>query len=197
MTNTATATAARSPRVGLAMNRTPHYVLDASHSHVSFAVRHLMISNVRGEFQSVTGDVRYDANNPEVTVLDISIDVASINTREEKRDAHLRSADFFDVEKHPAMTFVSKQVSARGDGGLDVVGDLTIRGVTREVTLAVDEITPESTDPWGNLRIGASAKTKIRRSDFGMTWNSTLEAGGVLVGDDITISIEAELIKQK
>ena len=172
------------------------FQLDTSHSHVSFSVRHLMISNVRGEFPNVSGQVTYDPARPEATRISVSIDVASINTREEKRDAHLRSADFFDVEQHPTIEFASKKVRAAGDR-LDVTGDLTIRGTTREVVLVVEEITPERSDPWGNLRVGATARTKIRRSDFGMTWNTALEAGGVLVGDDVSIQIEAELIKQK
>ena len=147
------------------------WVMDASHSHVSFSVRHMMISNVRGEFGKASGEATYDAQHPEQSRVNVSVDVASINTREEKRDAHLRSADFFDVANH--------------------------RGTTREVKLAVEEITSEHTDPWGNQRIGASARTKIRRSDFGMRWNAALEAGGVLVGDDVTIQLEVELIRQK
>jgi polyisoprenoid-binding protein YceI len=172
------------------------WALDAAHSNVSFSVRHMMISNVRGEFQKVSGEAYYDPQRPEATRLSASIDVASINTREEKRDAHLRSADFFDVESHPTMTFVSRSARRRGDG-LEVVGDLTIRGTTREVTLAVEDITSEQTDPWGNPRVGASARTKIRRSDFGMRWNAALEAGGVLVGDEVSIQLEVELIRQK
>jgi polyisoprenoid-binding protein YceI len=173
----------------------PAWTLDAAHSHVSFSVRHLMISNVRGELGKVSAEVSYDPLRPEATALDATIDVASINTREEKRDAHLRSADFFDVENHPTITFASRSVRRRGDG-LEVVGDLTIRGTTREVTLAVEEITPEQTDPWGNRRVGASARTRIRRSDFGMRWNAALEAGGVLVGDEVSIQIEAELVRK-
>jgi polyisoprenoid-binding protein YceI len=175
---------------------TTRWVMDASHSHVSFSVRHMMISNVRGEFQKASGQVTYDADRPEQSRVEVSIDVASLNTREEKRDAHLRSADFFDVANHPTMTFVSKSVQRKGDD-LEVVGDLTIRGTTREVKLAVDEITGEHSDPWGNQRVGASARTKIRRSDFGMRWNAALEAGGVLVGDEVTIQLEVELIRQK
>lgn len=173
----------------------PSFQLDASHSHVAFAVRHLMISNVRGEFTKLTGQAQFDPARPEETRLAVSIDAASISTREDKRDAHLRSADFFDVEQYPELVFVSKRTVAREDG-LDVIGDLTIHGVTKEITLAVDEITPEHKDPWGNTRIGATARTKIRRSDFGMKWNAALETGGWLVGDEINIQIEAELIKQ-
>jgi polyisoprenoid-binding protein YceI len=171
------------------------WVLDASHSHISFSVRHLMISNVRGEFGKVSAEASYDPQRPEASRINATIDVTSINTREDKRDAHLRSPDFFDVENHPTITFASTSVRRHGEG-LEVVGDLTIRGTTREVTLSVDEITPEHTDPWGNRRVGASARTRIRRSDFGMRWNAALEAGGVLVGDDVTIQLEAELIRQ-
>ena len=172
------------------------WALDPAHSHVSFSVRHMMISNVRGEFQKAAGEVTYDAQNPEASRIAVTVDVASINTREEKRDAHLRSADFFDVEHHPVMTFASTGVRRRGDD-LEVIGELTIRGTTRPVTLAVDEITGEHSDPWGNRRVGASARTKIRRSDFGMRWNAALEAGGVLVGDEVSIQLEVELIRQK
>ncbi len=171
------------------------YAIDPAHSHVGFSVRHMMISNVRGTFQKVSGEVTYDPARPEATAISVSIDVASIDTREEKRDAHLRSADFFDVERHPAITFASKRARARGDG-LEVTGDLTIHGTTKEVTLAIEEITPEHTDPWGSRRMGATARTKVRRSDFGMRWNAALEAGGVLVGDEISVQIEIELLRQ-
>jgi polyisoprenoid-binding protein YceI len=191
--NTATASTAATSTATVPGTR---WVLDASHSHVSFSVRHMMISNVRGEFGKASGEATYDADRPEQSQINVSIDVASINTREEKRDAHLRSPDFFDVANHPTMTFASKAVQRKGDA-LEVVGDLTIRGTTREVKLAVDEITGEHSDPWGNQRVGASARTKIRRSDFGMRWNAALEAGGVLVGDEVTIQLEVELIRQK
>ncbi len=191
--NTATATA--TPNTTSTPAR--RWVLDASHSHVSFSVRHMMITNVRGEFGKVSGQASWDPARPEATRLDVSIDVASINTREEKRDAHLRSPDFFDVASFPTITFVSKAARRRGDDGLELVGELTIRGTTREVTLAIEEITPPHADPWGNTRIGATARTKIRRSDFGMQWNAALEAGGVLVGDEVKIEIEAELVQQK
>ncbi len=171
------------------------YVIDASHSHASFSVRHMMISNVRGEFAKFSGEVGYDPEHPEGTTASVTIEVASVNTREEKRDAHLRSADFFDAENHPSMTFRSKSARKSGDG-LVLVGDLTIRGVTHEVSLTVEEITQEGKDPWGNTRIGGSAHTKIKRSDFGLTWNAALEAGGVLVGDEVKIALEVELIKQ-
>ncbi|AUX43375.1 hypothetical protein SOCE26_048230 [Sorangium cellulosum] len=171
------------------------WTIDAAHTSVSFSVRHMMISNVRGEFAGVAGEVTYDPRRPEASKVSVTIDVASIHTRDEKRDAHLRSADFFDVEKHPTMTFVAKSVRPRGDG-LELVGDLTIRDTTREVTLAVSEISGENTDPWGNRRLGATATTKIRRSDYGMNFNAILETGGVLVGDEIAISLDVQLIKQ-
>jgi polyisoprenoid-binding protein YceI len=180
---------------GMALGGT-RWTIDGDHSHLGFSVRHMMISNVRGEFQKVSGEVTYDRQRPEASRVSVAIDVGSIHTREEKRDAHLRSADFFDVENHPQMTFVSRSVGRRGSG-LEVVGDLTIRGTTRQVVLSVDEVTPEHTDPWGNRRVGASARTKIRRSDFGMRWNAALEAGGVLVGDEVSIQLEVELVLQK
>jgi polyisoprenoid-binding protein YceI len=170
--------------------------LDASHSSVGFSVRHMMISNVKGEFEKFSGEVQYDPKRPEASKLSASVDVASISTREEKRDAHLRSAEFFDVESFPSLTFESRQVSRKGDQ-LEVTGDLTIHGTTRSVVLTVSDLTAEHTDPWGNARIGASAKTKVKRSDFGMKWNAALEAGGVLVGDEITITIEASLVRVK
>lgn len=173
------------------------YTVDASHSTVSFSVRHMMVTNVRGEFQKVSGSVFWDPARPEATKIEATIDTASINTREEARDKHLKSADFFDVEKHPTITFTSRSVGKRKDGQLEVVGDLTIRGTTRAVVLDVEGPTEAYVDPWGNLRIGASAKTKIKRSDFGMTWNTVLEAGGVLVGDEISIQIDVSLIKEK
>ena len=174
---------------------TATYVIDASHSHAAFSVRHMMISNVRGEFQQLSGEVSYDPEHPEGTTVAVTIQAASVNTREEKRDAHLRSADFFDAEKFPAITFKSKSAKASGDG-IAVTGDLSIHGVTHEVVLAVTDITGEHKDPWGSTRIGGSASTKIKRSDFGMVWNSAIEAGGVLVGDEVKIQLEVELIKQ-
>jgi polyisoprenoid-binding protein YceI len=181
---------------GTTAARTTTWTIDASHTNATFSVRHLMISNVRGEFQKVSGSVTYDPAKPEATSVKAEIDVASISTREPQRDTHLRSADFFDVENHPTITFESTTLR-RGDKSLELVGQLTIRGTTREVVLAIDGPTPEQTDPWGNVRIGASATTKIKRSDFNMTWNTVLEAGGVVVGDEISIALDVELIKQK
>jgi polyisoprenoid-binding protein YceI len=171
------------------------WTLDPGHSAVGFSVRHLMITNVRGEFEKFHGEVTYDAAHPEVIRIAATIDVASLNTREPKRDADLRSAIFFDVDNHPEMTFRSKSARAAGDGDLEVTGDLTIRGITREVTLSVRDISAPQTDMRGNRRIGATAQAKIKRSDFGMTWNKALEAGGVVVGDVVTITLEVSLIK--
>jgi polyisoprenoid-binding protein YceI len=171
------------------------WTLDPGHSAVGFSVRHLMITNVRGEFEKFRGDVSYDPAHPEATRVTATIDVASLNTRETKRDADLRSALFFDVEHHPEMTFVSKSARFVGEGELDVIGDLTIRGTKREVTLALRDISGPQVDMRGNARVGATASTKIKRSDFEMTWNKALETGGVVVGDVVTITLEVSLIK--
>ena len=172
------------------------YQIDPAHSAAHFRVRHMMISNVNGEFTKVSGTVQLDAENPANSTVEALIEAASINTREPQRDAHLKSADFFEVEKYPEIAFRSKSVAADGDGELSVKGDLTIHGVTREVTLKVEGPTPEAVDPWGNRRIGASATTKINRKDFGLGFNVALEAGGVLVGEEIKISIDIEAIRQ-
>lgn len=169
--------------------------IDASHSAAEFAVKHLMISTVKGRFANVSGTVVIDDANPTGATVDVSIGVASIDTRDEKRDAHLRSADFFDVEKYPTITFKGTRITGPVEGDFTLGGDLTIRDVTRPVTLAV-ESAGQVKDPWGGVRSGFSATTKINRKDFGLTWNVALEAGGVLVGDDIKISIEVELVRQ-
>ena len=171
------------------------YQLDSSHSAAHFSVRHMMISNVRGEFTKVSGTIWYDPENPRNSKVEASIDAASIATREPQRDAHLRSADFLDVEKYPVLTFRSKSVSGE-QGDWKMTGDLTIRGVTREVTFDVEGPTPETRDPWGNPRIGATATGKINRKDFGLTWNTALETGGVLVGDEIKLTLDVEGVRQ-
>lgn len=171
------------------------WTLDPAHTSVGFSVRHMMITNVRGNFNKFAGEVTYDPADPAATRLTATIDVASITTQNADRDAHLRSPDFFDAERFPDITFTSRDVARSGDQLL-VTGDLKIRDITREVRLTVEDLTAEHTDPWGNRRIGASARTTIRRSDFGITWNSALELGGVLVGDEIKISLEASLIRQ-
>jgi len=172
------------------------YDIDPAHSAAQFSVRHLMISNVKGEISQIKGTVVYDPENLAATTIEASLDTTTINTREPKRDGHLKSPDFFDVAKFPAITFKSKQVS-KANGVIQVKGDLTIRGVTKEVVLTVDGPTPEQKDPWGNARIGASATTKINRADWGLTWNKALEGGGVMVGDEVTITLDLEAVKHK
>jgi polyisoprenoid-binding protein YceI len=155
----------------------------------------MMISNVRGGFTKVEGTIEYDAANVAATKIDVSIDASSIDTREPQRDGHLKSADFLDVEKFPAITFKSKKVEAAGEGELKVTGDLTIHGTTKEVVLDVEGPTPEAKDPFGNVRVGASGKTKIKRSEFGLTWNAALETGGFLVGDELKIELDVSAIR--
>jgi polyisoprenoid-binding protein YceI len=170
--------------------------IDASHSTVQFSVRHMMITNVRGQFQAVEGTVEFDPAQPGSARIEASLEVASIHTREEKRDAHLKSADFFDAEKYPKISFVSSEAISTGSGELELYGKLTIRDTTKDVTLLVEDLTPEHKDPWGQTRIGATAKTSIKRSDYGIVWNQALEAGGVLVGDEVKISLDVSLIRQ-
>lgn len=172
------------------------YQIDPAHSAAQFKVRHMMIANVKGEFTKVSGTITADPSNPSATQIQAVIDAASISTRDEQRDGHLKSADFFDVARFPSITFQSSKVLPSGPGSFDVMGDLTIHGVTRPAVLTVDEVTPEAKDPWGNLRRGATAKTKVNRKDFGLRWNVALEAGGFLIGDDIEITIDVELIRQ-
>jgi polyisoprenoid-binding protein YceI len=168
--------------------------IDPTHSHVEFAVRHLMISSVKGRFGVVEGTVVTEEGNPSFADVNVAIDAASIDTREAQRDAHLKSADFFDVEKFPTLTFQGTRITGGGDQ-FTLTGDLTLHGVTREVTL---DVTAEGRgkDPWGGDRAGYSATAKIKRSDFGLTWNQVLEAGGIAVGDEIKISLDVELVKQ-
>src|SRR5688572_1675907 len=168
------------------------WAIDAGHSNVEFAVRHLMISTVRGRFPDVIGTVELDAEDPANSIVDVAVNVASIDTRQEQRDEHLRSADFFDVATFPALTFKSTRVRRDGDD-FQVDGYLTIRGVTRPVTLHATE-EGRTRDPWGGERIGFSVSTKINRRDFGLTWNQVLEAGGFAVGDEVKITVDVELV---
>ena len=179
------------------MSQTVTYVIDPSHSAAGFKVRHLMVSNVRGEFSGVTGTVVFDAEDSANSKVEAAIDATTIQTRDNQRDQHLKSADFLDVEKFPKIIFTSKKVVPVGDAEWRVVGDLTIHGVTREVDLDVEGPTPEVKDPWGNIKVGATATTKVNRKDFGLGWNVALEAGGVLVGDEVAIQLELELARQK
>jgi polyisoprenoid-binding protein YceI len=170
--------------------------IDPTHSTAEFSVRHLMITNVKGRFGALSGTVDYDAANPEASKINVTIDATSIDTRDEKRDGHLKSADFFDVEKFPTLTFVSKKVTKDGDT-LNAVGDLTMHGVTKEITLEVDTPSAPGKDPWGNTRIGSSAHAKINRKDWDLGWNAALETGGVLVGEQVKINIEVSLTEAK
>src|SRR3569833_1976755 len=148
------------------------YQIDSAHSSVHFSVRHLMLSNVRGSFSGIKGAVKFDPAQPERSTVETEIGVSTISTNDEKRDAHLKSPDFFDSEKYPKITFRSTKVDKTGSNSYSVTGDLTIHGVTKPITIEVDEVSEEGKDPWGNTRIGASAKAKIKRSDFGLTYNA-------------------------
>lgn len=170
------------------------WTLDTAHSSVEFAVKHMVISSTKGRFQKYTVDADINEENLANSKALVTIDVASIDTRDEKRDAHLRSADFFDVENHPTITFQTKRLEPKGGSDYRVTGDLTIRGVTKEVTLD-GEVTGPVKDPWGFNRYGFTAQGKVNRKDFGLTWNTALETGGFLVGDDVKMSIETELMK--
>jgi polyisoprenoid-binding protein YceI len=169
--------------------------IDNGHSHVQFSVRHMMLAKTRGEFQKFSGTVNLDEANPANSTVDIQIDAASINTRDEQRDGHLRSPDFLDVATHPQLTFKSNKVEVSGSNSAKLLGDLTIRGVTNPVTLDV-EFVGKSKSPWGTENYGFEAHTKMNRKDWGLTWNAALETGGVLVGEDVNIDIELEVVKQ-
>lgn len=170
--------------------------IDQAHSHIQFAVRHMMISTVRGEFEKFNGTIDFDPENPEQSQVSVRIDAASINTRQPDRDNHLRSADFLNVEEYPVLLFESKRIERLGDNRGRVVGDLTIRDVTREVVLDV-EYAGMARSPWGTTSAGFSATTTLDRKEWGLTWNQALETGGVLVGDKIKVDIEIELVKQE
>jgi polyisoprenoid-binding protein YceI len=179
-----------------AATKPTEWKLDPAHSAAHFSVRHLMISNVRGEFTKISGSALLNPADPTKSSVDVTIDSASLSTREPQRDEHLRSADFFDVAKYPTLTFRSKRVEKAGDEYFKVAGDLTIHGVTKEVTFDIEGPTPSVKDPWGNVRAGITGSTKINRKDFGLVWNALTETGGVMVGDEVKINIEAELIQQ-
>ncbi len=172
------------------------WTIDSAHSGAQFTVRHMMVSNVRGQLSNITGTVVYDPANPAASKVDATIDVNTINTNEPKRDAHLKSPDFFDAGKYPTMRFVSKRVMPAGPGKLKLLGDLTLHGVTKEVTLDVEGPAAAIKEGNGGARTGASATTKINRKDFGLTWNRAMEAGGVAVGDEITITLDVELTRK-
>jgi polyisoprenoid-binding protein YceI len=169
------------------------WTIDPGHSEASFAVKHLMISTVKGNFRNVSGTVVLDESDPAASRVEAVIDAASIDTRQEQRDTHLRSADFFDVEKYPSLTFRSTKVESLGNGQFRVQGDLTIRDVTKPVVLDVEE-TGRGKDPWGGDRVGYSATTKFDRTDFGLTWNQALEAGGIMVGNEVKVTLDVQAV---
>jgi polyisoprenoid-binding protein YceI len=173
---------------------TSTWSIDSAHSHVEFAVRHMMVATAKGRFPDVKGTVEFDGVNLANASVDVEIAVASIETKQEQRDAHLRSADFFDAENHPVMTFRSKRITGDAKGEFQIVGDLTIRGVTREVVLSA-ESHGTVRDPWGLDRAGFSATTKINRHDYGLDWNAALETGGLVVAPEVRISLEIEITK--
>jgi polyisoprenoid-binding protein YceI len=169
--------------------------IDPAHSAAEFKVKHMMISNVKGKFTGITGSLTFDESDLSSSTVQASIPMATVSTGDDQRDGHLKSPDFFHAEQHPEMTFQSTAIQVKEPGELAVTGDLTIHGVTKSVTFDVEGPTPPAKDPWGNLRVGLSATTKINRKDFGLTWNAGLETGGVLVGEDVTITLDVQFIK--
>lgn len=177
-----------------AATETQLWQLDPAHSQIDFRVKHMMVSTVRGHFRDFTVQLSYDPANPEATKVVAELKAASIDTGVEARDNHLRSADFFDVEKHPVLRFESRKVENLGGGEVRVTGDLTIKDITREVVIKGEVAGPEK-DPWGNTKLGVSGSVAINRKDFELTWNQVLESGGVMVADQIKIEIELQFSK--
>jgi polyisoprenoid-binding protein YceI len=175
---------------------TSTWQIDPQHTAAQFSVKHLAISTVRGGFSKVSGTVVFDDKDLSKSTVDVTIDTTTVDTREPNRDKDLKSDHFFDVEHYPTMTFKSKKVEQVSPGKLKVTGDLTIHGVTKEVVLDVDGPTAPVKDPWGNQRVAVNATTKINRQDFGVKWNATMDNGGVVVGDDVSINIDAEMIQK-
>jgi polyisoprenoid-binding protein YceI len=169
--------------------------IDPAHSAAEFKVKHMMISNVKGQFAKVSGVLTLDESELTKSRVEASIEAASLETRDAQRDAHLKSPDFFDAEKFPTLSFKSTCISLVSDGELAVEGDLTIRGVTRKVVFSVEGPTPPAKDPWGNTRVAVSGTTTINRKDFGLTWNAALETGGILVGEEVTITLDVQFVK--
>lgn len=175
---------------------TTTYELDPVHSYLGFSVRHMMVSQQRGQFQGVTGTLTLDRENLTRSHVEIAIDVATIHTNHTDRDHHLRSAEFFDVANHPRMTFASREVQVQPDGEVRITGDLTIRGTTRSVTLTAEPLSAESKDPFGNIKIGTSATGKLSRKEFGLVWNAVLETGGVALGDDVKLMLDVQFVRK-
>ena len=178
-----------------AQTATTTWNIDPVHSVAEFKVKHMMISNVKGQFTSLNGVLALDETDPTNSRVEATIEAASVNTRDAQRDAHLKSADFFDVEKFPKLSFKSTRISRIADGELAVAGELTIHGITRNAVFTVEGPTPPAKDPWGNTRVGLSATTKMNRKDFGLNWNTALETGGLLVGDEVTITLDVQFVK--
>jgi polyisoprenoid-binding protein YceI len=169
--------------------------IDPAHSVAEFKVKHMMISNVKGHFAKVAGSLTFDESDLNNSRLEAVIEAGSLETRDVQRDAHLKSVDFLDVEKYPTLSFKSTGVRIVRDGELAVEGNLTIHGVAQKVTFTVEGPTPPAKDPWGNTRIAVSATTRINRKDFGLTWNAALETGGILVGEEVTITLDVQFVK--
>lgn len=169
--------------------------IDPVHSNAQFKVKHMMISNVKGQFTGVSGTLERHEGDVTKSKVEVTIDAASVNTRDPQRDAHLKSADFFEVEKFPTLSFKSTRVVPKNQDEHAVEGELTIHGVTHTVRFAVEGPTPPAKDPWGNTRIGVSATTKINRRDYGLIWNTALETGGILVGEEVTITLDLQFVK--
>jgi polyisoprenoid-binding protein YceI len=174
---------------------TTTWKIDPAHSAAEFRVKHMMISNVKGKFSGLDGTLTLADGDLKASTVEATVPVATISTGDEQRDVHLKSADFFDAEKYPTFAFKSVQVTPAGAGEMEVTGELTMHGVTRTVGFAVEGPSAPAKDPWGNLRVGLSAVTRINRKDFGLTWNASLETGGVLVGEDVTITLDVQFIK--
>jgi polyisoprenoid-binding protein YceI len=172
------------------------YEIDGAHSSAGFRVRHLMISNVRGTFSKVSGKVDFDPKNLAASKVEASVDVNTIDTSVEARDKHLKSPDFFDVAKYPSITFTSKKFASAGEGKYKVTGDLTMHGVTKEVVLDLADVTPEVKGQRGETRMGGQASTKINRKDFGLTYGALMEGGGAVIGDEVVITLDLELVKK-
>ena len=170
------------------------YTIDPSHSRIGFVARHAMITKVRGAFNEVEGSGQFDPQNPEASTISVTIQTASVDTRNADRDAHVRSADFLDVEAFPTLAFVSTAIASTGGDDFDITGDLTVKAVTRPVTFSV-ELTGTLADPWGNTRVGLEGSAVVNRKDWGLTWNAALEAGGILVSDKVTLELEISAVR--
>ncbi|MFN8019581.1 MAG: YceI family protein [Acidimicrobiales bacterium] len=170
------------------------YAIDPTHSRIGFVARHAMVTKVRGSFNEFEGTGRFDQEQPELSTIDLTIQAASVDTRNADRDGHVRGADFFDVEVHPTLTFHATSVKATGDSHFEVTGDLTIKGTTKPVTIDF-ELSGPATDPWGSTRIGLEGSTVVNRKEWGLTWNAALEAGGVLVSEKVTLEFEVSAVR--